>query len=134
MFSLRSAGFIRRMTTYAVALGEGTLYLVAVGPAMRATRAQDPLTQAVLGPMSSGYEQTIRAGEQRLAQEGFDAMSAGKDCVKLARNDVAVLDFEQDIQGLPRLGLRTPRGKVRFQFPSHSMQQVWALAEARQRR
>lgn len=122
------------MKTYSVLLDGDTLYLVAVGPAMRATRAHDPLTQAALGSMSTGYEATIRAGEQRLAAEGFDALSAGKDCFKLARNGVEVRDFEKDWYGLPVLVLQTPREKIRFQFPSHSMEQVQVLVEALQRR
>jgi hypothetical protein len=122
------------MKTYSVVLDEGTLYLLAVGPAMRATRAYDPLTQVVLSRMASGYEATVRAGEQRLAEEGLDALSAGKDCFKLARSDVSVLRFKKDVYGLPRLVLRTPRGKIRFQFPRHSMEQVQVLVEALQAR
>ena len=122
------------MKTYSVVWDSGTLYLLAVGPAMRATRAHDPLTQAVLGTMASSYEAAVRAGERRLAEEGLDALSAGADCFKLARGDVAVLDFKKDLYGLPRLVLRTPRGKIRLQFPSHSMEQVQALIEALQPR
>jgi hypothetical protein len=131
---VRSAGLIRRMKTYSVVLDESVLYLLAVGPAMRATRAHDAPTQAVLGLMASRYEATIRAGERRLAEESLDALSAGKDCFKLARNDTVVLEFKKDLYGLPRLVLRTARGKVRFQFPSHSMEQVQVLVEALQSR
>jgi len=131
---VRSAGWIRRMKTYSVVFDDGTLYLLAVGPAMRATRAYDPLTQAALGPMASRYEAAVRAGEQRLAQEGLDALSAGKDCFKLARNDIVGFDLKKDLYGLPRLVLRTTQGKIRFQFPNHSLEQVQVLVEALQQR
>jgi hypothetical protein len=130
---VRSAGWIRRVKTYSVVLDGGTLYLLAVGPAMRATRAHDPLTQAALGPIATRYEAVVREGERRLAEQGLDRLSAEKDCFKLARDDVAVLDFKRDLYGLPRLVLRTPRGKIRFQFPSHAMEQVRVLVEAMQR-
>jgi hypothetical protein len=58
----------------------------------------------------------------------------GSSRFKLGRNDVAVLAFKKDVYGLPRLVLRTPQGKVRFQFPNHSMEQVQTLIEALQPR
>jgi hypothetical protein len=131
---VRSAGWIRRMKTYSVLFADGALYLLAVGPAMRATRAYDPLTQAALGPIASSYEATVRAGEQRLAHEDLDRLSTEKDCFKLARNDVVALAFKRDLYGIPRLVLRTTRGKIRFQFPNHTMEQVLILVEALKQR
>ena len=84
--------------------------------------------------IASRYEAAVRAGEQRLAEEGLDPLSAGKDCFKLARNDVVALDFRKDLYGLPRLVLRTTRGRIRFRFPNHAMEQVQVLVEALQRR
>ena len=117
------------MKTYSVMLEDGVLYLLAVGPGMRATQAHDPLTQGVLGSMGSRYEATIRAGEQRLAEESLDQLSGGKDCFKLARQDIAAVGFRKDVYGLPRLVLRTAQGKIRFQFRGHSMEQVQMLVD-----
>jgi hypothetical protein len=131
---IRSAGLLRRVKTYSVVLEDGVLYLLAVGPGMRATQAHDPLTQGVLGSMASGYEATIRAGEQRLAEESLDQLSGGKDCFKLARQDIAAVDLRKDVYGLPRLVLRTTQGKIRFQFRGHSMEQVQTLVDALKQR
>jgi hypothetical protein len=131
---VRSAGLIRRVKTYSVVLKDDSLYLLAVGPGMRATQAYDPLTQGVLGSIGSRYEAIIRAGEQRLAEEGLDRLSGGKDCFKLAPQDIAALDFKKDLYGFPRLVLRTVRGKIRFQFRNHTMEQVQALVDALKQR
>jgi hypothetical protein len=111
---VRSAGLLRRVKTYSVVLQDDTLFLIAVGPGMRATQAHDPLSQGVLGWMGSRYEAEIRAGEQRLAEQGLEQLSGGKDCFKLARQDLAALDFGKDLYGFPRLVLFTTRGKIRF--------------------
>ncbi|MCK9458133.1 MAG: hypothetical protein M0R80_00455 [Proteobacteria bacterium] len=131
---VRSAGLIRRMKTYSVVLDSGALYLLAVGPAMRATRAYDPLTQAALSPIAAHYEVAVRAGERRLTEEGLDRMSVGKDCFKLVRNDLLALELKRDLYGIPRLVLRTTRGTIRFQFPNHAFEQVQVLVEALRRR